>query len=148
MKTLIRSVVVAGVLLVLVGVRPASAQIIGQVEFTTAFPFTVGNATVPAGSYTINPDLDNPQILELTGSNIGMFFQVTNAEAPQGPTKTEVVFKRYGQRYVLHGIWLAGSPDGVETTMAEAETHYAKQGTPTGEQRVEGRRKAQSSAKR
>jgi hypothetical protein len=148
MTSLIRSVVVAGGFLVLVGVHPASAQITGPVEFTTTFPFTVGNATVPAGSYTIDPDMDNPQILSLTGSDTGVFFQVANIQAPTSPSKTEVVFKRYGQGYVLHNVWVAGSSTGVESTIAEAEKHHAKHGGPTGEARVEARKKVQTSERR
>jgi hypothetical protein len=148
MTALIRSIVVAGVFVVLVGVHTASAQIAGPVEFTTAFPFTVGNATVPAGSYTISPDFDNGQIFELTGSNTGVFFQVANVETAKVPSKTEVVFKRYGQGYVLHGVWIVGSRDGVEATMAEAEKHHAKHGGPTGEERVEAHKKVQTSERR
>jgi hypothetical protein len=148
MTTLIRSIVVAGVLVVLVGVHTASAQIIGPVEFTTAFPFTVGNATVPAGSYTISPDFDNGQILELTGSNTGVFFQAANVETQKLPSKTEVVFKRYGDGYVLHSVWVAGTRDGVEASATEAEKHHAQKGAPIGEERVEAHKRAQTSERR
>ena len=39
----------------LVGVAPASAQILEEVTFTTSFPFTVGQKTLPAGTYTVRP---------------------------------------------------------------------------------------------
>jgi hypothetical protein len=141
MTALIRSIVVAGVFVVLVGVHTASAQIAGPVEFTTAFPFTVGNTNVPAGSYTIEPDIDNSAILSLTGSDIGVFFQVANIKAPKDVSKTEVVFKRYGQGYILHDVWMVGSATGAESIAAEAEKHHAKHGGPTGEERVEAHKK-------
>jgi hypothetical protein len=148
MKALIRSIVVAGVFVVLAGVHPASAQITAPVEFSTAFPFTVGNARVPAGSYTIEPDFDSPDILTLTGRDTGVFFQVRNVQAPKDASKTEVVFKRYGQGYVLHDVWIAGTSTGTEAMVAEAEKHHAKQGGPTGEERVEAHKKVQTSEKR
>jgi hypothetical protein len=148
MTAVIRSIVVAGVFVVLVGVQTASAQITTPVEFTTAFPFTVGNAKVPAGSYTISPDPDNGQILELTGSNTGVFFQAANVETAKNPSKTEVVFRRYGDGYVLHGVWIEGTRDGVEATSTEAEKHHAKHGGPTGEERVEAHKRMQTSEKR
>jgi hypothetical protein len=148
MRALIRSIVVAGVFVVLVGVHTASAQITAPVEFTTAFPFTVGNAKVPAGSYTIEPDFDSPDILTLTGRDTGVFFQVRNIGAPKDASKTEVVFKRYGQGYVLHGVWIEGTATGAEAVVAEAEKHHAKRGGSTGEERVEAHKRVQTSERR
>jgi hypothetical protein len=148
MTALIRSIVVAGVLVVLVGVHSASAQITEPVEFTTAFPFTVGSASVPAGSYTIAPDTDNPDILTLTGPDTGVFFQVRGIRAPKDASKTEVVFRRYGQGYVLHDVWMAGTATGSEAMVTEAEKHHAKRGGPTGEERVEAHKGVQTSERR
>ena len=69
MTSLVRSIGIAGGILVLAGVQNASAQITNPIEFTTSFAFTVGNATMPAGAYTIRPDDDNPAILQLTGKH-------------------------------------------------------------------------------
>jgi hypothetical protein len=148
MRSLVRSIGVAGGILLLAGVQNASAQITGPVEFTTSFPFTVGNATVPAGSYTIRPDDTDPQILELTGAHGAVFFQTDYAEAPQTPSKTEVVFKRYGHAYVLKNIWVVGSTSGAETTAVEGERHALKRGASAGEQRVAGRQTSNASSSR
>jgi hypothetical protein len=148
MTSLVRSIGIAGGILVLAGVQNASAQIIYPVEFTTSFPFTVGNATVPAGSYTIRPDDDNPAILELTGSHASVLFQTEDAEARETPAKTEVVFKRYGTGYVLKDVFLAGSNSGAETISVEGEKHAAKQRGPEGEQRVAARKKVDTSKNR
>jgi hypothetical protein len=148
MTSLVRSLGIAGGILVLVGVQNASAQISSSVEFTTSFPFTVGNTTVPAGSYTIRPDDDDPAILELTGQHQAVLFQTAEAQARETPSKTEVVFKRYGDGYVLKDIFLAGSMTGAETLSAEGERHAAKRGGPEQEQRVPARRKTDSSRNR
>jgi hypothetical protein len=59
----------------------------------TSFPFTVGSTTLPAGSYAIRPDDDNPQMLHLTGGHVSLFFETNRAQATQTPSKIEVVFK-------------------------------------------------------
>jgi len=141
MRSLVRSIVVVVGVLGLAGARNASAQIIDNVDFTTSFAFTVGNSTMPAGSYTIRPDDDNPQVLLLQGKNAAALFQVEPAAAPQTPSKTEVVFSRYGKSYVLKSICIEGSDTGAEAIPAEGERHAAKAGTKT-EQRVAARRKS------
>jgi len=108
MSSLVRSIIIVLGVLTVAGVQNASAQIIDNVDFTTSFPFTVGNTTVPAGSYTIRPDDDNPQILMLQGKNASVLFQVDVASARKTPSKTEVVFSRYGNSYVLKNIWGRG----------------------------------------
>ena len=141
MRSLVRSIVVVVGVLAFAGVRTANAQIIDNVDFTTSFAFTAGNTTMPAGSYTIRPDDDNPQVLFLQGKNATALFQVDPATAPQTPPRTEVVFSRYGNSYVLKSIWIEGSDTGAETMPAEGERHAATAGTKT-EQRVAARRKS------
>jgi hypothetical protein len=148
MRSLVRSIGVAGGILMLAGVQNASAQIIDPVEFTTSFPFTVGNATVPAGSYTIRPDEDNPEIMQLTGPRGIVLFQTQSAHAEQIPAKTEVVFKRYGTGYVLKEIFIAGSDAGAEAVSVEGEEHLAKQSSVKGEDRVPGRKTSATSKNR
>jgi hypothetical protein len=148
MRSLIRSIGIASGILLLTGVQNASAQIDTSVEFTTSFPFTVGNTNVPAGSYSIRQDDDNPKILELTGGRTAVLFEAENPQARQTPSKTEVVFNRYGDRYVLKSVWVEGSDIGYETTRAEGERHAAKRGDSKGEQRVAGQKKSDTSKSR
>jgi hypothetical protein len=147
MRLLVRSIGIAGGVLMLAGVQNASAQIIDAVEFTTSFPFTVGQATVPAGRYTIRPDDDNPDIMQLTGPHGTVLFQTQSAHAEQVPSKTEVVFKRYGAGYVLKDIFIEGSDSGAEAVSAEGERHMAKQ-QAKGEHRVSGRKTSATSKSR
>ena len=93
--------------LTLGGIQSASAQIDSPLKFTTTFPFTVGQATVPAGTYTIRQDDDNPQMLELTGGRVGVFFETNKADGRHLAPRARV-FKRYGYTYVTD-VWLAGS---------------------------------------
>ncbi len=148
MTSLVRSIGIAGGILVLAGVQNASAQITDPVEFTTSFPFVVGYASVPAGRYTIRPDDDDPAMFELTGAHGSVLFQAQNTEARETPAKSEIVFKRYGDKYVLKNIWEAGSMDGAEAIVVEGERHLAKnQGSPT-EEHVATHKKAKASTAR
>ena len=148
MKSLVRSIVIAGGVVLLAGVQNAGAQIIDTVEFTTSFPFTAGNAKLPAGTYSIRPDEDNPQILELTGAHTSALIQAQNTDAAKRSDKTDVVFKRFGDGYVLKNIWVEGSNEGVTITAAEGEKHAAKQQGAQGEQHVAGRKKSANSNNR
>jgi hypothetical protein len=145
MTSWFRSIGIAGGILVLAGVQNASAQLDDTVEFTTSFPFTVGYATVPAGTYTVRPDDDNPRILELSGGHTAVLFQTYIVEAAKRPAKTEVVFKRYGAGYVLKEIFIAGSDAGAEAVSVEGEAHLAKQSSVKGEDRVPGRKTSATS---
>jgi hypothetical protein len=136
MKSLIRSIGIAVGLITLAGVQNASAQVTDAIEFTTSFAFTAGSATLPAGTYTIRPDEDAPDILLLTGAQGSVFLPTDNAQAREVPSKTEVVFARYGGGYVLKNIWVAGSTSGAVSKTAEGERHMAKLGGSKGEQRV------------
>jgi hypothetical protein len=146
MNSFFRSIVLAGGILLLAGVHNVSAQIEPSIEFTTPFAFTIGNTTLPAGSYTIAPvEDDEPQVLELKGAHASVVFLTDNAQLPVTPSKTEVVFNRYGDQYVLKNIWLQGSDVGYATTNALGEGHIARHGGSPSESRVAAQKGANSS---
>ena len=136
MRSIVRSIGIAAGLLLLTGVQPARAQVTDAIQFTTTFPFAVGYATVPAGSYTVRPDDDDPSMLVLTGGHVGVLFATDNIQTRQAPSKSEIVFTRFGDSYVLKDIWLDGSNTGAEARAAEAERHAAKHGDAKAEHRV------------
>jgi hypothetical protein len=112
----------------------AHAQVSDPIEFTTAFPFTVGNTSMPAGAYEIRRDTDNGTVYRIESSkqHIGTLFEVEPTTVNKAPAKSEVVFKRYGEGYVLKSVWEEGSSEGVQTILTEAERHHVKNGgTPT-----------------
>ena len=148
MTSFVRSIGIAAGILMLAGIQNASAQVTDPVEFTTSFPFTVGYASVPAGRYTIRPDDDNPGIFQLTGARTNVLFQTENTSTREAPSKTEVVFKRYGDGYVLKDIWVAGSTTGVEVIAVEGERHMTKNGGVESEQRVTARKQQVASRNR
>lgn len=142
MKSLVRSTLLAAGIVMIAGVHNASAQIDNALEFTTSFSFTAGNATLPAGSYTITPSDDDPQVLELTGAGTSVFFLTDSAQPKTTPSKDEVVFSRYGGQYVLKNIWTMGSDVGYVTENALGERHISKHATLSTESRVAARKTA------
>ena len=81
-------------------------------EFKTSFPFTVGDATVPAGRYTITPTASDLLVLELRSGEFSVLFGTTIGSRRDPSTRTEIVFERYGERYVLKRIWTEGADIG------------------------------------
>jgi hypothetical protein len=148
MKSLVRSIGTAGAVLLLAGAQNVGAQIIDTVEFTTLFPFTAGNAKLPAGTYSIRPDEDNPQILELTGAHTAALVEAQSTQAGRPSSKTDVVFKRFGNVYVLKSVWVEGSSEGATIILAEGEKHAARQQGVQGEAHVAGRKKSAASTNR
>jgi hypothetical protein len=134
MKSVSHRVMLFTAVATLSGAALAHAQVTDPVEFTTSFPFTVGNTTMPAGSYEIRRDTDNGTVyrIESQKKHIGTLFEVEGTSMSKAPQKSEVVFKRYGSGYVLKSVWEEGSTEGVQTVMVEAERHHVKNGgTPT-----------------
>ena len=104
--------------------------------------------TVPAGTYTIKPDDIDPGILELSGAHASVLFQTNSATPRETPTKSEVVFKRYGDGYVLKDIWLEGSTEGAEVIAVHGEKRATKHDAPATEQRVGATKKTETAKNR
>jgi hypothetical protein len=122
------------------GAALAHAQVTDPVEFTAPFAFTVGNTTMPAGSYEIRRDIDNGTVYRIESSkgkkHIGTLFEVEGTSVNKAPAKSEVVFKHYGQGYVLKSVWEEGSSEGIQTVQTEAERHHVKNGGTVTETRL------------
>jgi hypothetical protein len=101
------------------------AQIMGGIEVTIPFQFYAGNAKLPAGKYVIrtvdNTDLTFMEISSADGSTSALF-EVRDAEANSSPAKSEVIFKKYGDRYFLTKLFDESNPNGS----AVSESRYEK----------------------
>jgi hypothetical protein len=149
MKSAFVLLTLTGALVVGVGVHRVNAQIDASIQFTTAFPFTVANTTLPAGTYTVTPDELDPAMLAVRGARSAVYVATTDATPKETPSKTELVFERYGGGYVLKNIWLAGSTQGYEVDVTHAEKHVARNNETPSERRVAARvkHKAATAAK-
>lgn len=74
-------------------------------QFTVPFAFDYGSHHFAAGAYTLRRL--NPYVIMVHGSSGAALSMML--EAPAGSSsRSKVVFARYGDRYVLQEIWLAG----------------------------------------
>jgi hypothetical protein len=136
MNRIFRTLVMVGGLVGVLGAGSASAQVTSPVTFKTWFPFTINHKTMPAGSYELRPVDQSPSVLELTSvhGRLGMFFEVENVEerANQPAPRSEIVFLRFGDQYLMKDIWVEGEATGAETPGKIDERHVAaNMGAPT-----------------
>jgi hypothetical protein len=130
MKTLIRSAVFAGGLVVAAGVSPASAQIYEGITFKTTFPFAVGHKMMPAGEYTVRPARDGDgSLLQIQGRDGSAMFLGENAgNRRTDPEQSAVTFDRAGDHYVLTEIWDGADQEGTDAIPAREPQHTKTEG--------------------
>lgn len=132
MRMPVRTLFVAAI--ALLGATAAQAQITETITFKTNFPFTVGNTTYPAGSFNVKrADDTDVSVLEITNGTTATLFAIEpESQAPTQKVKDEVVFKKYGDNYVLSDIWDSVDGTGARAEVSRAEQRHAKKhGTPT-----------------
>jgi hypothetical protein len=107
----------------------ANAQIIGDVEANIPFQFHAGNTKFPAGQYRIyvldNTDLSVMEISSMDDS-MSAVFQVRDAETKSDPTKTELIFNKYGNRYFLAELFDEGNPNGSQVLESQYEKRISQ----------------------
>jgi hypothetical protein len=75
------------------------------------FSFTVGEKMLPAGEYTVERFGKNSEIVWLVRSRDGrdkVVVQTNPVRSIKSEGKGQLVFRRYGDRYVLTQIWTGG----------------------------------------
>ena len=104
----------------------ASAQTI-SLKANVPFKFIVNRATMPAGNYIV-------QTLDAQGSVLSIRDQNSSAKglivshscrSSQAAKDTKLVFHRYGDRYFLKQVWVAGNTSGQELPPSPREKEVA-----------------------
>jgi hypothetical protein len=92
------------------------------------FNFAVGNKTLPAGTYDIGSIDSDGKILLLQGrdGNASMMLNSNAAENLKPTDKTKLIFNRYGNRYFLSQIWVAGERSGHQLPKTSREKEMAR----------------------
>jgi hypothetical protein len=117
----------AGVI-TLMSCLPAMAQV--KVTFTTTFGFYAGGAKLPAGTYTIRQQQDDPNMFEIqNGAGTHSVLVETRASSKSSKGNPEVVFNRYGTTECLEGV-LTSTGNSVDIETGPAEKLAAKKGSP------------------
>jgi hypothetical protein len=111
----------------LLGTMVASAQTL-NVKAKIPFSFVVNHATLPAGEYSLNSVDDQGTALAIRNldsktTNLALSNACVSAN---GASKTKLVFHRYGDRYFLSQIWIAGNDRGREIPPGAREKEMAR----------------------
>jgi hypothetical protein len=120
----------AGLVLALtIGAGKAKAQIVGDMVANVPFEFHAGNAEFPAGEYRIHSVDDSGlavmQISTMDGSRSALF-QVQESDASATPTKSELIFNKYGDQYFLSKLYDQGERIGSEVLKSRGELRISK----------------------
>jgi hypothetical protein len=124
-------------LLSLLSASPLTAQIGNGVKFNTRFPFYVGNTKMPAGSYTLTEpdDIDSHVILVRSTEGLDTALtQIIGTESSQPPSRSVVVFEKYGDTLYLDKVLIDGNTSGVMVLPTKAEKR-AEESASIAEQR-------------
>jgi hypothetical protein len=127
MKNILRSLLVAGLVMVgsSAGVRAQQAE--RMVKFEAPFAFEVESNKLPAGEYTV---LVQGGLLQIQGKDgKGAAHALTMPVVSGGEktvAKSHVVFHNYQGRYFLAEIWASGQEKGRELLETREEQQLAK----------------------
>ena len=107
----------------------ASAQSV-NVKANVPFDFVVGNATLPAGAYSIqsiNDGIGSPALMiRGTENKVGRLVGSSTAENLEPAETSHLLFHRYGDTYFLAQIWVQGEQRGRALGMTHREAELAK----------------------
>jgi hypothetical protein len=110
----------------------ASAQSL-KVSANVPFNFVVDKATLPAGAYSIDAISSSGSktlLIQNRDARIQMVTLPNSAESLHPSSSTCLVFHRYGDRYFLAQIWVAGNNSGRQFRMSRHETEVATNTQP------------------
>jgi hypothetical protein len=115
-----------------IGMISAYAQIgDSKVEAVVPFQFVVGKTTLPAGKYEITDTGEsNPSLVEIRSldGHLAVLTTTRTVTTDSTPTKSALVFNKYGDSYFLHQIWVEGEQDGNQLEPSQTEQRMETRG--------------------
>jgi hypothetical protein len=96
------------------------------------FSFNVGQKTLPAGEYTLEPnrkDFDKVWLIQSRDGHATALFTTIPVQASETQEEARLVFHKYGDQYFLSQIWEAGGNSGRELLLPSSERQLAKNGS-------------------
>jgi hypothetical protein len=113
------------------GLMLASAAAYSQtvnMKVNIPFKFVVRDAALPSGEYTIATLAGSSDAISIRNSNQkGQSLVLSHrCESLKASKQTKLVFHRYGDRYFLSQIWLAGDNAGRELPKSRQEVEVAQ----------------------
>ena len=99
-------------------------------KITIPFSFIVGEKTLPAGEYTVEPnrrDSDKFWLVQNRDSRTSCLFTTISVRANQTQEETKLVFHKYGDQYFLEQIWSGGEQEGTQLPESRGERNARRQ---------------------
>jgi hypothetical protein len=125
-------------------VMPLRAQIGNGVKFTTTFPFYVGKAEMPAGTYIIrqpgvfgSPIVDFQEVPVRSHDTLhGAMILVMPTASSEPPRQSLIFFEKYGDAQHFDRVSLEGFTSGIEYIPTKAEKQAEKHASVVEERSV------------
>ncbi len=83
------------------------------------FSFQSGSQHLSPGTYTFS--MENGAILKVSGARESTFAMVRPEETTKPAQTGKIVFHKYGDRYILHAVWVAGRTSHLECVRTKLE---------------------------
>lgn len=127
LKGLMMSVLVVGVMMVAT-VEPANGQS-NSMSANIPFDFTIGGKSLAAGEYVVRAFTENGDTLAVTNksSSKSAIRLAMPIQAASAARNSKLVFHRYGPRYFLAEVWVAGEKTGRQLLKSKEESRIASQ---------------------
>ena len=110
---------------------PMFAQNSVNVAASVPFAFNVGTKSLPAGDYSFYGQAGSPSLnLRTADGAAGTIILTTNASKFNPPKESKLVFRVYGRKHYLAGVWIAGVASGRELAKTAAEKESERAGIP------------------
>jgi hypothetical protein len=115
-------------LAIAIAAAPAHAGSAERITIEIPFQFTIGDETLPAGTYHLYPSVANrvAMLQESEGDDVAMTSTIP-VSASKPLARTKLVFRKYKDQYFLAQIWVAGRARGGELSMSDAEKDLRRQ---------------------
>ncbi len=94
------------------------------------FSFIVGQKTLPAGEYTLEPnrkDSDYVWLVQRRDGHATALFTTMPVRASETQEEAKLVFHKYGEQYFLSQIWEAGESAGRALIKSNRERALERQ---------------------
>jgi hypothetical protein len=94
------------------------------------FSFIVGQKTLPAGEYTLEPNRKDSDYVWLVQSRDGhatALFTTMPVRASETQEEAKLVFHKYGEQYFLSQVWEAGESAGRVLIKSKRERSLERQ---------------------
>jgi hypothetical protein len=102
----------------------------GDLVVEIPFPFVVTNRTLPPGRYIVtHMGESNLRIYNSQNQSTLVPTHTVEGKAPEGTGR--MVFRRYGETYILSQVWFAANTTGWQAFRSRIEKEMARMGQAT-----------------